>query len=96
MLGLGVLVGREPASPGEGSEGAVSGTGHRKACPGPGELQEDRPGLPRRLPLALGYDKGGAGRLSRGPGGAGRIRGQPEPPLGSHTGQWGRCGLRVS
>ena len=32
-------------------------------------------------------------RLSRGPSGAGRIRGQPESLLGSHAGQRGRCGL---
>lgn len=82
MLGLGVLVGREPASPGEVSEGAVSGTGHRKACPGLRELQGDQPGLPRRLPLALGSDEGGAGRLSRGPGGAGADQRATRAPAG--------------
>lgn len=35
-------------------------------------------------------------RLSRGPRGAGRIRGQRESPLGSHAGQRGRCGLGVT
>lgn len=85
-------------SPAKGSEvrWGWNSTGKR-ACPGPQGLQGDGPGFLGRLTLALGHDDGGgARRPAEGLAGQGRIRGQPEPLLGSHTGQWGRCGLRVS
>ena len=66
------------------------------AGPGRQQPQGDQPGLPQTHPGSLRRVTRAGRRLSRGPSGAGRIRGQPESLLGSHAGQRGRCGLGVT